>query len=181
MQLIAKTTINATLKKTIEWFYSLVRKPEQYAFAEHEGFYPLEGNINEIGSTFYTREKIGPFFITINFTTIAVTDTSFSFLVTKPYGSLHITGSFACTALSEKETLLTLSITPKYKKFSSWILFASPLKNLLLKQITREVLFIKKKLKTLINKMTLQLLIKIAYHYPNKVTCIRPYEITSSS
>jgi len=133
-------------KKIVKVFEYLSKHPDKYKFATHVGVFPLTGKLDRPGSTFQTREVFLHILIALTFETTATSGTSFEFRLIKPLGGLEIRGEFLLKKTGSGKNRLYLIIFSDKRDWVSYIglgiVFISPVRWLIARQITSELEFI---------------------------------------
>jgi len=141
--------VNSSKTKLVKWFSNLSQEPSAYSFDSHEGIFPINGDLTKKGSTFATKEKFSLFTLKLMFEVIHVDQDKFEFQLVQPLKILNIAGSFDIKKLSRDKTRLSLSVYSNgtvLQKILSLLLFLSPARFLVGKQIRKEVEFVKSNL-----------------------------------
>jgi hypothetical protein len=130
-----------------EYFRSIEKNPQKYSFDTHQGVYPIEGNLSEKGAIFETREKFLFFPIRLKFETLKTGDNFFAFRLIEPFKLLNIKGRFYIRETEEGSTNIYLAVYSKTAGMMEHIflglIFVSPIRILIRKQLKRELDFIK--------------------------------------
>lgn len=146
-------TLQASPEEILAVFEKFEENPKSYSFRTHKGVTPVEGKLSEAGSVFETQEKFLLFPIKLRFKTVAVKNTGFYFKLIKPLGNLGIKGKFYTKRVDEEETRLYLGVYSKkegvWEHFLLSIIFITPIRTLIGRQLGRELRFIKKQLASL--------------------------------
>ncbi len=133
-----------------KYFEKIENEPEKYAFDTHLGIKPLEGNLSEKGSIFETSEKFFLVPVTLKFISLGIQKNSFSFKLIKPLSFLKIKGRFHVKEIEEGTAKIYLTIFSKASGILEHlilaIIFISPIRILIRKQLKRELKFIKSRI-----------------------------------
>lgn len=149
MEISYSCNVKASSKDILDLFKLLSDDPTNYKMDSHEGVFPIEGRINEVGGIFETREKFLGVTIRLRFQTIEVSEESgFGFKVIKPSLFSNLKGYYIFEEAKSSSIILTLRIMREntsniIKKIISGVLFIFPFKKLIERQITKEVLMVK--------------------------------------
>jgi hypothetical protein len=139
---------NKPKKDVVKVFEFIAKNPEKYKFTTHKGIFPLSGPLTDSGSTFYTQEVFLHIPVTLTFRTMETTDTSFEFKLIKPLKNLEIIGEFKVEKMQAKKSKLYLTIYSKNRSFFNHIalgiIFITPIRMLIARQIMHELKFIGK-------------------------------------
>jgi hypothetical protein len=148
MKINAETIIPLNVKQIPQLFNLISENPTLYKMDSHEGFEVKKGSLTEEGSTFTTKEMFAGVKIELEF---EVTKTNpqekFEFKV-KNYFQGKIKGAFEYNGISDSKVSLILRIfnNPKnsfIQNVSILPVFLFPIRNLVKKQIEKEVEMIK--------------------------------------
>lgn len=129
-------------------FNYLENNPNKYSFDSHEGIFPVKGKFTEEGSIFKTKERFGFIPLTLTFETLGLDKNSFEFKLIKPCKNLDIIGEFKVKEEKKNKSKLFLTIYSENEYVFNHILlsiiFITPIRLLISKQLKKELRFIKK-------------------------------------
>ncbi|MBD3362211.1 hypothetical protein GF362_00650 [Candidatus Dojkabacteria bacterium] len=144
MKIFSETFVDSNIETIIDYFYKVSTNPDIYKMDSHKGIIPVKGKIIEEGAIFETREKFLLIFLRLRFiTTKTKANKSFTFKLIKPFSYLNIMGKFVLQQNKEKVSLkLVVFNDPNshfLSKMVSTLIFYSPIRFLIKKQISKEV------------------------------------------
>jgi hypothetical protein len=135
-------------KDIVKVFEFITKNPQKYKFDTHKGIFPLKGQIAKPGSIFYTKEVFMHIPLTLTFSTLGTTDSSFEFKLIKPFRSLEISGEFKLEKTQVNKFRLFLTVYSENRNIINHVLlsiiFISPVRMLIAKQLTKELKFVEK-------------------------------------
>ena len=150
MHIQALEIIDQPQKKVVAWLKTLDTKPSNYQFDSHQGIEVLEGSLSTEGSKFFTKEKFLGIVMQLQFKVVSVDKDLFEFALIGPkwLRKLGVKGRFVVLPVSDGQSRLELVVYSRAKTFvtrivSALVLFLSPARLLISRQITKEVKFIK--------------------------------------
>jgi hypothetical protein len=140
-------TIRKPKEEIIRVFDYIKENPDKYSFKTHQGIFPVKGNLTESGSIFQTKERFAFLPITLTFSTLGKTEDSFEFKLIKPLKNLEIVGEFKVKEITKEKSQLFLSVFSENDYVINHIIlaiiFISPVRIFIAKQLSRELRFIK--------------------------------------
>lgn len=151
MHIQALKIVEAPVDEVTDWFKSLTEHPEKYQFRSHQGIELLKGSLTTKGSVFETKEKFFGITLRLKFKVSKVTDNQFEFKLIEPkwLKKMGVRGRFEVLPLVRDQSRLELVVFNKANTFfgrifAALIIYLSPIRIAISKQIRKEVRFIKR-------------------------------------
>ena len=144
----AHAIVNADKRKVFRYVDMLLSGKKKYEFDTHNGFTFTKGSLDKPGSLFYTVEKFIGVFMKFEFMVAEYRKNRVTFRLLRPFGIYNIFASFEAIN-SGKKTRISLRISTKTENMFSkimMILFYPVYAPLVMRQIKREVWFIKREI-----------------------------------
>lgn len=149
MEIKAKKITHLSSEKIPQLFQLISENPKLYKMDSHEGFKVIEGSLTKVGSIFTTKEKFAGITIKLEFEVTKVDpEKSFEFKL-RNITKGRIKGRFKYKKESKDKVCLILRIfnNPSnnfLQNLSVLPIFLFPTRNIVKKQITKEIAMIKR-------------------------------------